>query len=179
MTGSPPLVHYRGDAYRCVPDNGPFEPRGLIDRDGENDRWHRRDEPTVYLALDPGVAVAEAGRHLEPTRSRDEKSRRTCHRILRIAVDAADLVDLRDRATREVVGAGDAPLGFLDRERSRSLAEELRSTTHARGLIVPSVAFLDDPSRANLVLFMEDREDELGEIIGEWREIGRIDLDTA
>jgi hypothetical protein len=179
MTRSPRLVRYQGGAFRCVPDNGPFEPRALIDRDGENDRWHRRDEPTVYLALDPGVAVAEAGRHLEPTPPPDEQSGGACHRILRIAVDAADLVDLRDPVTRVAVGASDAPFGFLDRERTRSLAGDLRSTTHARGMIVPSVAFLDDPSRANLVLFMDGREDELGEIIGEWREIGRIDLDGA
>lgn len=178
MIDSPPFVRYAGDAFRCIPDNGPFDPHGLVDRDGENDRWHRRAEPTVYVALDPGVAVAEAGRHLAPAGTADGNGKRTCQRIVRLTVDAADLVDLRDPAVVEAVGVDDGPIGFLDRERARSLAEDLRATTHAKGLIVPSVAFLDDRARGNLVLFMEGREHELGEILREWREVGRIELDA-
>jgi hypothetical protein len=38
---------------------------------------------------------------------------------------------------------------------ARATARFLRLTTSAEGLLVPSVAFLDDPSRWNRVLFLD------------------------
>jgi hypothetical protein len=44
---------------------------------------------------------------------------------------------------------------FFDRGVARATARFLRLTTSAEGLLVPSVAFLDDLSRRDLVLFLD------------------------
>ena len=164
------LVRFEGQAFRCAPDNGPFRLGSLIDLDGENDRWHRPGEPTVYLALDAGVAVSEAGRHLEPD------GQAQCQRIFRLAVNAADIADLTDPIVLQHLRLAAQPTWFLDRDRARRVASRLRREGPARGLLVPSAAFVDDPSRANLVLFMDGREDRIGELIHAHVDIGEIRL---
>jgi len=47
----------------------------------------------------------------------------------------------------------DGPGWCLDQETSRDVAAWLRYEAGVDGLIVPSVAFLDDPSRGNIVVF--------------------------
>jgi RES domain-containing protein len=170
-TANPHRVPYRGPAFRCVPDNGPIDVEALVSTDGESDRWNHPGQPTLYLALDPAVAVAEAGRHFDPP----SEPEAFCQRLLRVDVDATDFVDLRDEATLTELGVDGAPFAFLDRERARDVAGELRRDGAARGLIVPSAAFLDDQSRGNLVLFME-RAGRVSDVVTAWTEIGRIDV---
>ncbi|HET9456218.1 MAG TPA: RES family NAD+ phosphorylase [Candidatus Limnocylindrales bacterium] len=170
MTSEPERVGHRGPAFRCVPENGPVELDALVSADGENDRWNRPGQPTLYLALDPGVALAEAGRHQPPS----DENGPACQRLLRLDVVAADLVDLRDPASLAALGIDGAPCAFLVRERARGLASRLRSrSASVAGLIVPSAAFLDDPSRGNLVLFME-RAGEVSDVVRSWRQVGRL-----
>src|SRR5215210_7299482 len=170
---SPPRTRFEGSVYRCVPDNGPFDPNELVDRDGSNDRWHRPGQPTVYLALDPGVALAEVGRHLD---GRIE-SGSECQRLIRLDLVVPDVADLRDPAIRDGVGVPDSA-EFLDREVARRAAEHLRSKGTHVGILVPSAAFMDEPSRGNLVLFAERLPASLGELVRSWREIGRVELDA-
>lgn len=165
----PPTTSFRGPAFRCVPDNGPIELESLVSADGANDRWNHPGEPTLYLALDPGVAIAEAGRH------HGREAAHSCQRVLRLDIEADDLLDLRSRATLDALGIEDAPVAFLDRARARAVASRLRSERAARGLIVPSAAFLDDAARGNLVLFA-DRMGPVEELVRDWQEIGRIDV---
>ncbi|MFL5642675.1 MAG: RES family NAD+ phosphorylase [Chloroflexota bacterium] len=166
-------VPFEGSVFRCVPDNGPFDPNELVDRDGANDRWHRPGQPTVYLALDRGVALAEVGRHLD---ARTESSSE-CHRLIRLDLAVPDVADLRDPAIREGVGVPDSA-AFLDREVARRAAERLRSTGTHLGILVPSAAFMDEPSRGNLVLFAERLPVSVAELVRSWREIGRVELDA-
>lgn len=170
MTPQPERVGHRGPAFRCVPENGPVQLDALVSSAGENDRWNRPGQPTLYLALDPGVALAEAGPHQPPSGVNEPAGQR----LLRLEVDADDLVDLRDPASLAALGVDGAPCAFLDRKRARGIASRLRSGSGwVAGLIVPSAAFLDDPSRGNLVLFME-RAGEVRDVVRSWRQVGRL-----
>jgi hypothetical protein len=57
---------------------------------------------------------------------------------------------------RSAIGLHGGARRFLDRAVARATAHFLRRTTSAGGLLVPSVAFLDDPARWNLVVFLEN-----------------------
>jgi RES domain-containing protein len=137
---------------------------------GSAQRWSDAGAPTIYLASDAGVALAEWGRHV-PLDERRQPSA-----LWRVPVRLDRAVDLRRIEPAQLVrwcGAGDpAPpsLGdgpwYLDADRTRDLAAVLRYVGRADGLIVPSVAFLDDHARGNLVVFVDDdpsAEHRLGE----------------
>jgi RES domain-containing protein len=120
-------------------------------------RWSREGEPTIYLAGDPGVALAELGRHWGEQRGE-------------IAVWSLDLTleaaaDLRDPATWATLGVPDDPTWILDKDRCRALASRLRSDGAHDGLIVPSAAFLDDVSRWNAVVFVDRQPGPLDDVI--------------
>jgi RES domain-containing protein len=112
-------------------------------------RWSREGEPTIYLAGDPGVALAELGRHWEEQRG--EVSVWSLNLTLRAAAD------LRDPATRAILDVPDDPSWILDQDRCHALASLLRSDGTHDGLIVPSAAFLDDARRWNAVVFADLR----------------------
>jgi hypothetical protein len=63
--------------------------------------------------------------------------------------------DLRDSEVTASLGRSDAPNCFLDRQIARSTSPYLRETTSAQALLVPSIAFLDDMTRWNLVIFLD------------------------
>ena len=110
-------------------------------------RWNREGEPTLYLAGDLGVALAELGRH-----HREPGGTLRIWRV-RLSLDAA--LDLRDDPTRGALGVPDDPRWYLDRDRCRDLAARARATPGCDGLIVPTVAVLDDPQRWNAVVFAD------------------------
>lgn len=110
-------------------------------------RWNREGEPTLYLAGDVGVALAELGRH-EPALAR-------AVRIWRVRLTLDSALDLRDEATRAALGVPDDPRWYLDPDRCRDVAGRARATPGCDGLLVPSVAVLDDPRRWNAVVFAD------------------------
>ncbi len=129
-------VAYRGPGAIAIDGSEPWNVDRLVSTEGG--RWSHPDQPTIYLAADPGVALAEFGRHMPTNGDGAVGSLWT----LRLALD--DVADLRD-----------IPTGVaLDQERCRGLADELRSEG-VPGLIVPSAAFLDKRHRFNLVLFAD------------------------
>ena len=119
--------------------------------DGDDDRWNGPGEPTVYLALEPAVVLAELARHLEVNPASEPVRRR----LLGLTIEVEGLLDLRQPETRRAIGAPEAIEAFRDRAVAREVARRARTDFGARGLVVPSMAFLDQPSRGNLVLFME------------------------
>jgi RES domain-containing protein len=163
-------ITFAGRAFRSVPETGPFDPEALVSDDGATDRWNRPGEPTLYLALDLGVAVAEAGRHL----ATDGNSQGICHRIMQLTVTAQRIVDLRQPASAAAAGLS-SPVAILDRATARTVAARLRDARSFGGILVPSAAFLDDPARANLVLFME-ASDGIRSVIDSWEQVGRLEL---
>jgi len=120
-----------------------------------DNRWNEAGEPTFYLAGDLAVTLAEYARPLREdvgiTRTPPVHERA----VYQIEARLEALLDLRDPQVRSAIGLHGGARRFLDRRVARATARFLRLTTSAEGLLVPSVAFLDDPSRWNLVLFLD------------------------
>lgn len=167
-----PLLAWDRPLYCHAPADAAFEPAALADEGDAADRWCLPGEPTAYLASDAGVAMAELARHHPPGGMSVE---RVIMRLEPRPGGVHGLVDLRDPAVLGALGAsGDLP-SFLDQEAARSVAARVREDDRHLGLIVPSMAFLDDPERANVVLFAERLgEGGLGARLVGWREIARI-----
>jgi RES domain-containing protein len=118
-----------------VPADEPLDLSRLAEAESGDDRWNERGEPTIYLALDRSVALAEWARHA------DGPGRR---RFLRFRVDLENLAELRP-----------VPVNYADRSVTRRVAAALRARRDCVGLLVPSLAFPDQPERGNLVVFAE------------------------
>ncbi len=111
--------------------------------------------PTLYLASERGVAIAEWGRHLERDVPHVGAGAVQERALYAITLTLDGVLDLRERAVTDGLGLTDAPGCFLDRAVARATAGFIRHTTRSQGLLVPSVAFLDDLDRWNLVVFLE------------------------
>jgi len=61
VTGA--LTTSEGALYCHVPADEPVDLGALPHGGDASDRWSRADQPTVYLASDAGVVLAELGRH--------------------------------------------------------------------------------------------------------------------
>jgi RES domain-containing protein len=144
------------DAWTIAPiRTTPFDVSELVISSGN--RWSLIGQPTLYLASDPGVALAEAGRHWG----------RTAGDIalwsVRVTLDA--VADLRRRDQWSSLTIPADPCWLLDRERCRGIASRLRSDGDADGLIVPSAALLDDPARYSIVVFVERLRRDLSAMV--------------
>lgn len=128
-------------------------------------RWSVSGEPTLYVAGDVGVALAEVGRHWKP------ESGPICLWDVRLELAAA--VDLRSPDVRSAAGVPDEPHWFLDRGHCQALASRVRQGG-VDGLIVPSVAFLDDFQRWNAVVFA-DQAARLAQQVRASRPIASLD----
>jgi len=140
----------------CTGPPGPRLDVGSLTSTDAN-RWSRDGEPTIYLAGDPGVALAELGRHWEEQQG--------VIAVWSVTLSLGAVADLRDRTVRSRLGLPDDPIWILDKERCHSVAARLRSDGMHDGLIVPSVAFLDDPGRWNAVVFVDRQTRPLDAVI--------------
>ena len=121
---------------------------------GENNRWNKAGSPALYLAGDSGIVVAEWGRHLTGNIAPGTplSSQRVVYR-LKVRLDS--VMDLRLEHNVEALGFSWSPAWFLDSKVTRSLAEHIRAQGPAQAIIVPSIAFIDDHARWNLVVFLD------------------------
>jgi RES domain-containing protein len=167
-----PLLTWDTPLYCHVPVERDFEPSALTDGADGSDRWSRPGQPTAYLASDAGVAMAEMARHHPPSGARVER------RVMRLDVRPRavhGLVDLRDPAVLRSLHAPVEAAAFLDPDTARVVADRVREDPLHRGLIVPSMAFLDHPERPNIVLFGERLgAGGVGEMLAGWREVARV-----
>jgi RES domain-containing protein len=145
-----------GFAFRQIPADSPF---GILDFRfagiGANNRWNRQGERTLYLASDPGVVIAEFGRHVRQDRTPEVGHEASHRRIYRLGVSIAHALDLREPRLCDALSLRSCPACFLDRNVARATAGYLRQTTQAQALLVPSVAFLNDDARWVMALFLE------------------------
>ena len=150
------LHPWHGTAVRHIPTGSRYD---VLDTRfaglAADNRWNEAGEPTFYLSGDLGVALAEYARHLRedvgfagtpPVRERA---------VYQVDVQLAAILDLRDTHVRSAIGLHGGLRRFLDRDAARATARYLRRTTSAEGLLVPSIAFLDEPARWNLVVFLD------------------------
>lgn len=140
-----------------------------------NNRWNHAGIPAYYFAPDLAVVTAEFARHVaaDPYPGAVLLLERD---IWEVGIHLQHTLDLRDPAVVGAMGAPPIRTWIFDGSRTRAASEHLRAQTDAQGLIVPSVAFLDDPDRCNVVVF-RDRVDPSA-VFGVPRWAGRITLDT-
>jgi RES domain-containing protein len=122
---------------------------------GLTNRWNEAGDPTLYLAGDEGVLAAEWGRYLVTEIGGDLATAMVARVVYRIEIALAAVLDLRDPAALAALSISGAPACFLDRAVARATANFARRTTRADGLLVPSMALLDQPGRGNLVVFLD------------------------
>ena len=157
---------WRGRVYRHIPAGSPFGPLDtrFAARSREN-RWNLPGEPTLYFGGDRGVLISEFGRHFREDRAPALAAAAKVRQILAIDLVLERVVDLRDPSPLQSMGLLDAPACFLDRSAARATAGFLRHALGAEAAIVPSIAFLDDPARWNLVLFLDQLQRPLEEVV--------------
>jgi RES domain-containing protein len=142
-----------GTAYRHIPAG---DDRNILDfrhagRQPDN-RWNDAGEPTLYLAGDPGIMIAEWGRHFPLVFDEHARPATVERSVHRLSLRLQRVADLRDA---DLLPSATTSPPFLDRDVTRSLARSLRAAGSVEGLIVPSIAFLDDLTRWNLVVFLD------------------------
>ncbi len=121
----------------------------------DRNRWSARGVRAYYFAHDLGVVAAEHARHVAadvPAGHRERIERE----VFRVQVTLERALDLTDR--RVVAAMGAQPIGrwILDIDATQAASTYLRSQLPGlQGLIVPSVAFLDDHDRFNVVVFRD------------------------
>jgi RES domain-containing protein len=150
------LHPWRGTAIRHISAGSPFDVldtrfAGLA---AEN-RWNEAGEPTFYLAGDLGVALAEYAHHLGDDVGFAGTPPVYERAVYQVDLQLAAILDLRESHVRSAIGLRGGVRRFLDRDVARTTARFLRRTTSAEGILVPSVAFLDEPARWNLVVFLD------------------------
>ena len=150
-------VAWIGTGYRHIRANSDRDPRefGFAGSNPLN-RWNESGQSTLYLASDVGVLISEWGRSFPSTYSEDPEITPVHRDVCRYALKLYSVVNLLEEEDRSHLNLSQLPAtGFLDRNLGRIMANKVRQGTDVQAMLVPSVAFLDDPSRWNLVVFLE------------------------
>jgi hypothetical protein len=166
-----PLLAWDGPLFVHAPLDAPFDIAAIPGGGGHQDRWSRSGDAVIYLASDAGVALGELARHLEPG------TREVRRRIVALQPRPGalrGLVDLRDPAIDRVLGIPVGTTWCFDRDLARDLAALLRADPRHRGLLVPSLAFPDQPERCNIVLFTDRLDGPFEDQLRTWGEVARI-----
>jgi len=152
------IVSWSGAAYRHLPETVTQAADVLnfsyAGRSSGN-RWNVKGEPTLYLAGDVEMALAEWSRHfVENTNPvlAPVPVRRT---VWRLSLAIPRVLDMRDGDIWTELNLTNAPHCFLDLTIAQTVGGYLRRITDAQALLVPSVAMLDRLDRWNLVLFLD------------------------
>lgn len=149
------LQPWRGFAVRHIPDYSPY---GVLDfrfsGRARHNRWNLEGQPTLYLACEKDVALGEYARHLQIDRAALAAQTRV-RRIWRLELALDHTIDLRTPRLWQELSLHNPPFCFLDREQARAVAQLLRKTTATQAILVPSMAFLDQPERWVMAVFLE------------------------
>ncbi|MBE9079696.1 RES family NAD+ phosphorylase [Romeria aff. gracilis LEGE 07310] len=154
---------WAGHAVRHIPDT-PNQAYDIYDfsyagRSAEN-RWNVAGEPTLYLAKEKNVALAEYARHFEVNRTVGLAAKTYQRKVYRFKVALDAVLDLREPSVWSALSLQNAPDCFKDKKVGRATAAFIRNTTAAQAILVPSMAFLDDLEQWCLVLFLEKLPDD-------------------
>jgi RES domain-containing protein len=149
---------WSGYAVRHIPD-APGMHFDIYDfrycgRSNEN-RWNVAGEPTLYLAKDKDVALAEYARHFHVDRTPGLAAQTYRRKVYRFQVVLEATLNLCHPDVCAALSLSNAPGCFRDRNVARAVAHFIRNTTSAQAIFVPSMAFLDNLEQWCLVLFLE------------------------
>ena len=152
------LKSWSGYAVRHIPDN-PFRPYDIYDfsycgKSHEN-RWNVAGEPTLYLAKEKDVALAEYARHFQINRTPSLAAKTHRRLVYRFQVTLDYVLDLTQTDVWRELSLENAPDCVKDNACAKATAHFIRNTTPCCAIIVPSLAFLDNLEQWCLVLFLE------------------------
>lgn len=150
------LQPWSGAALRHIPADSPI---GVLDfrfaAQSPKNRWNAQGSPTLYLAGDEGVLIAEWGRHFAVRRVSGMERVSVERSLFQLDLTIEHVLDLRSAHVCDALSLANAPWCFADGNLARATAQFVRDSTAAQGILVPAMAFLDDPSRWCLVVFLE------------------------
>ena len=147
---------WSGAALRHIPAGSPW---GVLDfrfaaRSSQN-RWNTQGAPTLSLAGDEGVLIAEWGRHFAVRREPGMERIAIERQVFQLELTLDHVLDFRSASVCDALSLANTPWCFADSDLARATAQFVRNTTDAQGILVPAMAFLDDPSRWCLAIFLE------------------------
>ncbi|MGH2616402.1 MAG: RES domain-containing protein [Thermomicrobiales bacterium] len=150
------LKRWSGTALRHIPAGSPLD---VLDfryaGRGADNRWNEPGSPTLYLAGDEGVLIAEWGRHFETNRTAQLQQMTVERSTFSLVLSIDSVLDFRSGDVCNALSLDNAPYCFADIHVARATANFVRRTTEAQALLVPSMGFLDDLERWCLVAFLE------------------------
>ncbi len=117
-------------------------------------RWNEAGTPAFYFASDVAVVVAEFGRHIQAELP-DGKPERQARDVWKVPISVSRLVDFRDPATSASIGLSNVDDWIADIDRTQATARYLRQHADVQALLVPSMGFLDDATRWNVVVYLD------------------------
>jgi len=137
--------------------------RGILDDThaarSRRNRWNEAGTPTFYFASDIAVVWTEFGRHIQAELPGGE-SERQARDIWKVPISLGRLIDFRDPAASASIGLSKIDDWIGDIDRTQATARYVRQHADVQGLLVPSMGFLDDAARWNVVVYL-DRIDPL------------------
>lgn len=162
------LQPWVGRTYRHVPDIPNVDPLDFSWAGvAPDNRWNDSGVPAIYLTPTEGTAVAEWARHLQTSPLGPARRRERALFTLEWALD--QVVDLRSATVLAALAVtGPSPAWVLDKDACRRAARAVRSVPTVQAFLVPSMAFLDDLTHWNLIVYADRIE---GAITG-WRRVG-------
>lgn len=156
-SGSDPLRAWSGSAYRLVPHGADVVDFTYAGRN-PNNRWNSAGFPTLYLAEDVDIAWNEYTRHVRDRMSPDLPMKISTRDMYRLTLHLeSGVVSLCDPSVSAMYGVDDMwnPVHFGSLDTTRELANRIRRSTSAQGMLVPPAGFLDRRIGWNLVVFLD------------------------
>ena len=121
----------------------------------DTNRWSVRGVRAYYFALDRGIIAAEHARHIEADLPAG-KAERIEREVFRVPVSLERTLALTDPRVVAAIGADPINSWILDLAKTQAAASYLLSQVPGlQGIVVPSVAFLDDHARFNVVVYRD------------------------
>jgi len=122
-------------------------------------RWNVLGEPTLYLAQGKDVAMAEFARNIQASRPPGLNKIFQKRKVYRFKIDLSHTLDFRNlKVFDEICKAltlSNTSGCFVDKTVTRAVATYIRNNTVVQAIFVPSIAFLDNPDKWSLVVFLE------------------------
>ena len=132
--------------------------RGILDAThaarSQRNRWNEAGTPTFYFASDIAVVVAEFGRHIQAELPGGQPERQA-RDVWKVPISLDRLIDFRDPTASASIGLSkiDAWIGEIDR--TQATARYVRQHADVQGLLAPSMGFLDDTAKWNVVVYLD------------------------
>lgn len=121
----------------------------------DTNRWSTRGVRAYYFALDRGIVIAEHARHVAADLPVGH-AERIERAVYSVPVTLERTLDLTNPKVVAAMGAGPINTWILDLAKTQAAGAYLLSQVSGlQGLVVPSVVFLDDHARCNVVVFRD------------------------